>query len=70
MKVKVVIEKEIDHCYHSCPFFELDGGPGPVMYCNHPFFDGADFTDRFIISHPKCDTGFPDKCPLSKEEGE
>jgi hypothetical protein len=56
-------EVKISRCYHECPYFSLDGGPGPVMYCGHPFFEGKGY-DAFIISHPDCDTGFPKKCPL------
>jgi len=58
--------KIIDHCYHNCTYFKLDGGPGPVMYCAHPKtkekFPGP--YEDCIISHPDCDTGFPKDCPL------
>lgn len=54
------VTKDISKCYQECPHFELDGGPGPVMYCGHP--DAPD--SGYIISHPECDTGFPKKCPL------
>ena len=64
MKIQVTITKEISRCYHECPYFQLDGGPGPVMYCAHPTFKGY---EGFIISHPDCDDGFPEKCPLLKE---
>ena len=57
---------KISRCYHECPYFRLDGGPGPVMYCGHPVFDGAPYGEAMIINHPDCDTGFPKKCPLLK----
>lgn len=59
--------KEITHCYQNCTFFHLDGGPGPVMCCTHPecpVVAGA--PKGYIISHPECQTGFPDLCPLTK----
>jgi hypothetical protein len=56
----------ISRCYHQCPYFSLDGGPGPVMYCGHPALDAKNVYDRMIISHPDCDNGFPAKCPLVK----
>ena len=46
------------HCYHNCEYFGIDGGPGPVMVCNHP-----DAEDCYIISHAECTKGFPIKCP-------
>jgi hypothetical protein len=62
-------EKVIEHCYHECPWFGLDGGPGPVMTCNHPnvpVFPGV--PEGFgVISHPECTEGFPKLCPLVKE---
>lgn len=57
----------ISRCYHECPFFRLDGGPGPVMYCDHPSLRGKGMEAQFIISHPDCDNGFPKGCPLTKE---
>lgn len=63
-KYRVVLEKTIDHCYHECLHFGLDGGPGAVMYCGHPDLKADSFTDRYIISHPQCQTGVPEKCPL------
>lgn len=57
----------ISKCYHECPFFRLDGGPSPVMYCGHPSLVGKGQEAAFIISHPDCDTGFPKKCPLVLE---
>ena len=58
---KVKVTKEITACYHQCPYFELDGGPSPVMHCGHP---SLGYWDGFIISHPECDEGFPQYCPL------
>lgn len=59
-------------CYHTCPHFSLDGGPSQVMYCAHPKWDDKRAENYpytgFIISHPDCDTGFPEKCPLPKEK--
>ena len=69
MKIKVIIptkEYEIERCYHECPHFGIDGGPGPVMVCQHPFFNGKGY-EGCIISHPECDEGFPKDCPLLKE---
>ena len=54
----------ISRCFHECPFFRLDGGPGPMMYCGHPSLSGKGQEAQCIISHPDCDTGFPKKCPL------
>jgi hypothetical protein len=68
MKVKATIkvEKEIDHCANQCPFYGIDGGPGPAMYCQHPSIPKDSREAAYIISHPDCDTGFPEKCPLLK----
>ena len=68
MKVKVNYEKEISRCYHECPYFTLEGGPGPVMVCGHPSLKGEEWAGHGIISHPDCDTGFPKNCPLRKEQ--
>lgn len=65
--MKVKFEKEISRCYHECPYFELDGGPGPVMMCGHPSVRGS-YATAAIINHPQCDNGFPEKCPLLKEQ--
>jgi len=64
MKVKVtkVSTVEISRCYHQCPYFSVEGGPGPIMICNHP-----EVENPHIITHPKCVSGFPEKCPLLKE---
>jgi hypothetical protein len=59
--VERTIKKDITRCYHECPFFSTEGGPSPVMVCEHP--DAPD--EGVIISHPKCREGFPDKCPLA-----
>jgi hypothetical protein len=61
--------KVIDHCYHQCPYFGIDGGPGPVMCCNHPKVNklikkNNDPSPAYIISHPICDIGFPELCPI------
>jgi len=67
MKVKIPERTvEITRCYHECPFFGLEGGPGPMMCCQHPYFDDKDPYAGCIISHPECDEGFPKKCPLMK----
>lgn len=59
--VEKIVKKTITRCFHECPYFDLDGGPGPMMVCTHP-----DAPDRgYIISHPYCDEGFPNKCPLA-----
>ena len=55
--------KDISKCYQECPYFGLEGGPGPVMVCKHPKAEDG----GYIISHPQCDTGFPKKCPIVKE---
>lgn len=57
--MKVTLEKEVRFC-RECPYFGMDGGPGPVMVCEHPKAPDQ----GYIISHPVCDTGFPEKCPL------
>jgi len=65
MIVTKLITKNITRCYHQCPYFALDGGPGPVMCCDHPKAEHWG-----IISHPDCDNGFPKKCPLLRESYE
>lgn len=55
--------KTFSRCYHECPYFTLDGGPGPVMMCLHP-----EVISPYIISHPDCDDGFPIDCPLISNE--
>jgi len=64
MEITVVYSKKIKECYHECPYFEIDGGPGPVMICNHPEVKN----NGLMIRHPECDNGFPPGCPLLKEE--
>jgi hypothetical protein len=61
MKVWRIFETEIDRCYHQCPYFGsgMDG-----MFCEHPAIDQKTPYANMIISHPKCDTGFPTDCPL------
>ncbi len=67
-KYRVVVETIITHCKDACPYFGVDGGPGPVMCCGHPQLEkeGIRGYDTCIISHPICDTGFPEKCPLRR----
>lgn len=61
MKVKKGgIEKDIQRCKDECPYFGIDGGPGPVMICKRP----DAIRQGYIISHPDCDSGFPRECPL------
>lgn len=60
--------KDIEKCFHTCPYFETEGGPGPIMVCGHPFWKDKGCYDKMIISHPECDTGFPKKCPLLKND--
>ena len=65
--MKVTFTKEINRCYHECPYFELEGGPGPVMICGHPDapeVPSGGWKGWGVISHPDCDNGFPQKCPL------
>ena len=70
MKVTIPARtQEITRCYHTCPYFGLDGGPSPTMICNHPYWNDKGSYAGAIISHPECDDGFPDKCPLYKENG-
>ena len=56
---------KITSCYHECPYFSLDGGPGPVMVCNHPYFKDKEGYAGAIINHDEdIKNGFPTKCPL------
>lgn len=66
--MKVVFIKEISQCYHECPYFTLDGGPGSVMVCDHPKAPGEGIAKGMIISHPDCAAGFPKLCPLRQEQ--
>ena len=59
----IVNDKEIHRCYHECPYFGLEGGPGPMMVCLHPTLKGLGIEHAAIIDHPDCDTGFPKLCP-------
>lgn len=60
----------ISKCFHECPYFELEGGPSPMMVCGHPTFkSNPDPYAGCIISHPECDKGFPAKCPLRGSNG-
>ena len=69
MKVKKVIDRKIERCYHECPHFGLEGGPSPTMICNHPYWNDKGAYAGCIISHPECDEGFPPTCPLYAENG-
>lgn len=60
MKVKKTITATINKCYEECPYFGLDGNQ---MECEHPLAK----EDPYIITHPECDNGFPEECPLIKE---
>ena len=69
--VEYTAKKRITKCYHECPYFSLDGGPSPAMFCGHPDMQKLcketknAYADA-IISHPAYDNGFPEKCPLLK----
>jgi hypothetical protein len=67
MKLKMIVEKEIENC-NQCPFHGIDGGTGPAMICKHPSIDNTKLENAYVISHPECDTGFPEKCPLLKSK--
>jgi hypothetical protein len=70
MKVEIPAKTvEISRCYHECPHFGLEGGPSPTMICNHPRWNDKGPYAGCIISHPECDNGFPQMCPLYKENG-
>lgn len=61
----IVIDTEINSCFHQCPYFHENAGPSGSMLCEHP-----DAPDKgLIITHPECDNGFPPKCPvLAKQQ--
>jgi hypothetical protein len=67
IKVKFLLEKTIDKCYHTCPYFDLEGMEH-CMICTHPYFKDKEAYANCIISHPDCDDGFPKDCPLLKEQ--
>jgi hypothetical protein len=64
MKIKVIIpasEKEIERC-NDCPY---KSNESEIMVCTHPSSNKNQYI-KYIISHPECDTGFPQDCPLLK----
>ena len=63
-KIKVNVTKEIERCV-DCPFHGIDGGPSPVMMCFHPSATTLELA--YIIHSPECNNGFPERCPLLKE---
>ena len=72
IEVTKTTKRTIERCYHDCPHFYLDGGPGPVMACGHPDTEARyeklkNLAEIYIISHPNCDNGFPERCPLLPE---
>ena len=66
----IVNGKNISRCYRECPYFDLEGGPGPIMICLHPTLKGRGIEEAAIIEHPDCDTGFPVKCPEQRLHAE
>ncbi len=46
----------------DCPHRGIDGGPGPVMVCDHP---GADSMGYIISWNPERTTRQSDRCPLT-----
>ena len=64
IKKKVEIEVEVGKC-EDCHFRGIDGGPGPVMVCEHPDATGL----GYIISWNNERTRrFSDECPLDDEK--
>ena len=55
--------KEIEMCYHTCPFFNIYH-PSQVMSCKHPFFDGKPDSASRIITVANSHGRVPDECPL------
>lgn len=56
---------KVTKCYHSCPFFRINGN---VMECGHPYFDDKDPYDSCIIMQNNSRDGkFPNECPLFLE---
>ena len=60
MESIIINGQEITRCWMECPYYGIDGYPGPAMICNHP----ESKINRYIISHPQCRMGFPNECPL------
>ncbi len=60
--MKVKFEKNIERC-RDCPHFGIDGGPSPIMVCNHSKAPNQ----GYIISRP-FDDSFPPLCPLKEEQ--
>jgi hypothetical protein len=59
----------VNSCYRGCPFFALDGGPGPIMYCSHPYWeDKGTYAGFGIITQDNSHNRVPDKCPLRNGE--
>lgn len=55
-------EIKITGCYHSCPFFTVNGN---TMECGHTSFDNLNPYDRLIITQDNSrDGNIPEKCPL------
>ena len=54
----------ISQCRPTCPFF-WEGQDG--MECQHPYWDGKDFTERMIITMDNSHMRVPDECPLLEE---
>lgn len=62
----VRLNEDISQCKWACPFYSTE--QGGVMYCGHPYFDNKSFFDRYIITNENSIGGFPDKCPLKREQ--
>lgn len=55
---------KVERCL-DCPFFGTEGGPGPIMVCNHPFWNTkAPYAGCIITQENR--TGIPEACPLRK----
>jgi hypothetical protein len=57
--------KIIEQCYHSCPFFTVNGN---CMECNHPYFDDRNPYERLIIDQKNSKNTVPEHCPLRKSD--
>lgn len=57
IEVTHTVSKKITRCWNTCPHYGLDMN---TMVCNHPEAENS----GYIIEHPQCMNGFPDKCPL------